>query len=201
MAREGRTLTKAMSIEARQHELFGIDLGEGPVRSALVFGFAVTLMWWLVLFATIGPPSVSGESRLGGLWVLAWFLPPIGLVAFGWQEDKDNPRRRNITKWALAVRQVARGHRPITALGRTERKADRLPLVERVGIRFGGGDPTTLILPGQYRNAAERAARRVPRRHKQHVDFAVTVQHIGTDHAERVMNSAGRRATRLRRAK
>lgn len=201
MAREGRTLTKAMSIETRQHELFGVDLGEGPVRSALVFGVFVTLAWWVVLFFTIGAPDLSGNSRLGGLWVVFWFLPPMALVAFGWQEDKDNPRRRNITKWSLAVRQVLRGHRPITALGRTERKADHLPLVERVGIRFGGGDPVTLVRPGQYRHAAERAARRVPRRHKQHVELTATVQHIGTDHTERVMHTAGRRVTRLRRAK
>lgn len=127
--REGRTLTRSMRLEARQHEMLGMDLGEGFPRAMLGFSAIVMLIWWGLALLLFGIPSQRNFTF--------YFVPPILLAAFGWREGT-NPRRRRVTEWALLAIWVLRGHRPVIALGRREPGPGELTaLSERLAQRLG----------------------------------------------------------------
>lgn len=179
--REGRTLTRPMSIETRQHDLFNIDFGEGAPRKALVAGLILTTLWFVVMWALLGPPT----SNTGTLYI----LPPALLTVYGWQESESNPRRRKITQWVLAARYVVAGHRPVIGLGRKDGPAYERSLLRRVADRFGSGDAKALVMPWRAEEArmqASTTARQAPTGRP--VWFGGRVHLVGTDAAAALMH-------------
>jgi hypothetical protein len=112
--RVGRTLTKAFGVETRQHELLGMDLGEGPKRSHLRMALVIGVLWILLCVPFVGVPNPYTLS--------IYVLPPGLLLAFGTQESPSQPRRVRLTDWLLALRYSFTAHRPIVWLG--SRRAD-----------------------------------------------------------------------------
>ncbi|MEU8779680.1 hypothetical protein [Streptomyces sp. NPDC048606] len=110
-----------MDIETRQHELMGIDLGEGAPRRALVLGFVLYLLWTGGLLLAFGLPN--------RITFTLYFLPPLLVAIFGTQRSRHNDRRWNVTVWALSVRYLVLGHRPIICGGR--RSAARVEWIPR----------------------------------------------------------------------
>ena len=176
MAREGEVLTRTLKVESRQHELFGYDLGEGPVRGALLFGGALMVLWSAFLLLLLGFPN-KYESPF-------FIVPPIMVAFYGWQEDPNNPRRRIITSWVLAGRNVLRGQRAVITLGRrAERPNDNASPLKRLAVRFSAGDPWALLFPWRvparfgYVPDPTDASRLDP------ITFESRVQHYGIDAA------------------
>ncbi|MCD9143893.1 hypothetical protein [Streptomyces albireticuli] len=135
--RVGHTFTRHFDLETRQHELFGMDLGEGPSRRVLVTGAALYTVWVGGLLLILGVPTQ--------LLFTFYFAPPALITYYGAQRSRRNERRWNLTRWALVIRYLTVGHRPIVNGGR--RAADRsewLPLRARLGER----SETFLDLPG-----------------------------------------------------
>jgi hypothetical protein len=150
MTRLGHTYTRHFDLETRQHEILGMDLGEGPSRRLLVTGAAIYAVWTGGLLLLFGVPSQ--------LTFTLYFAPPAVITYYGAQRSRKNERRWNLTRWALTVRYLTVGHRPIVNGGR--RAAERvewLPLRARLGERvekfldlpgmgifegaFGGSEP------------------------------------------------------------
>jgi hypothetical protein len=112
MARQGMTLTKHMAIEPRQHDLWGIDLGEGPKRFDIAFGAAVFVVWGALMILCFGAPQPAS--------LMLYILPPGLLLKFGTTENKVQERRKNVTQWIIRLRFALVSHRPIVNLGRKE---------------------------------------------------------------------------------
>lgn len=171
-----------MSIETRQHELFNVDLGEGAPRKALIAGIVLSVTWWGFLALLLGQPSRFTATL--------FIFPPVMLTIFGWQESANNPRRRKITEWVLALRYLAVGHRPVVALGRQQGPGHERGLMERIAQRFAGGDALALLMPWRVhdestkerKHAITRAAGRTER-------VGGRVQLVGTNAAEQLMRS------------
>lgn len=124
--RGGRTYTGhfQMQNDTRQHELLGLDLGEGVPRRALVLGTLVSLVWAGLLFPILGAPG-KGTFSL-------YFLPPILLVTYGMQPSSRFLSRRRHTDWALRAHYLLRGHRPLIRLGaRAADRSEYLPIRDR----------------------------------------------------------------------
>ncbi|MFD0383198.1 hypothetical protein ACFQ2B_15025 [Streptomyces stramineus] len=66
--RVGHTFTRHFDLETRQHELLGMDLGEGPSRRVLVTGAVVYAVWMGGLFLIFGWPSQ--------MFFTLYFAPP-----------------------------------------------------------------------------------------------------------------------------
>ncbi|MFF0052588.1 hypothetical protein [Streptomyces sp. NPDC005498] len=128
--RSGATYTRHFDLETRQHELLGLDLGEGAPRRTLVLGFVLYLLWTGGLLLILGLP--------GKFTFTLYFLPPLLTAIFGTQRSRKNERRWNITYWALTVRYVALGHRPIICGGRrSAARVEWIPRRERMASRGG----------------------------------------------------------------
>lgn len=136
----GRALTRTMRFERRQHELFGVDLGEGAPRGLLGFAGLVFGAWWVLMLAVIGWPTAQNS--------LAWTMPPLLVVVWGWRPGRYHPRRRRVTEWLLAWRWVRLGHQPVIALGRREPTAGEvLSLRSRVDYRLNRGGAKAALMP------------------------------------------------------
>jgi hypothetical protein len=127
-----RTVTKALRIEAKQHELFGFDLGEGLDRKKLGLGVLAFVVWVVITLPLMTWTGILAvRPDVGSLIILA---PPIVTIMLGFQPDDDLPQRIRLTLIALKIRYVLVGSRPIIHLGRREaERAERLPLAERLG--------------------------------------------------------------------
>jgi len=122
---EGRTFTKHFHIETRQHEVFNLDLGEGVPRRMLVFGVVVILAWVALLAPIVRTPSAQTFSF--------YVIPPVLFAYFAFQESATQPRRKNITTWAIKARYMVVGHRPLIRLGaRSAYRSEYLPISERI---------------------------------------------------------------------
>ena len=123
MARQGRNYTRDLTIEARQHSILGVDLGEGPPRRVVTFGLIVFPVWVILMWPIFGLPTPHT--------FIFYSLPPTLVTWFGMRPG--NPKsRRKITPWVLALRYPLIGHQPIIKLGRTRPTAGELiPLAER----------------------------------------------------------------------
>ncbi|MFD9819070.1 hypothetical protein [Streptomyces violascens] len=108
--RIGRTYTEHFRIDTRQHEILGVDLGEGIPRRALLLGMALYAVWDGALLLLFGLPSRFTATL--------YILPPLVTVVYGVQRSRRLDRRWNITNWSLAVRYLVLGHRPIINGGR-----------------------------------------------------------------------------------
>jgi hypothetical protein len=188
--REGRVLTRSMKIESRQHELFGVDLGEGFPRVAVVVGAVVSLAWVSLLWLAHVPFSKPTS--------LLYTLPPFLLMAFGFRPSLAHPeRRKRVSEWALAARWVLRGHQPLIALGR--RPADRgelMSLKARITHRWAADDARTIVQPWRLSNARMHAtvhdsqSGALPRG----IRVSARPQLIGLDVAERLAKTSTRRS-------
>ncbi|GAA1746266.1 hypothetical protein [Nostocoides vanveenii] len=191
--REGKTLTRSMQIETRQHELFNLDLGEGAPRRALVAGLLITGVWGVLLFIVLGAPSKTTATL--------WIMPPALLTVYGWRESAANPRRRRVTEWALMIRWILRGHRPVIALGRRVGAAYDRSLLQRVGDRLGGGDVLAVIAPWRTEPGQRARPERTARWGRPAVLRAKKVQITGTATAESLMARAERQQSKPRKGR
>lgn len=181
--REGRVLTRSMRIESRQHELFGVDLGEGFPRVAVVVGSLVCLAW-VGLLLLVHLPFSKGTS-------LIFSLPPFLLMAFGWRPSASHPeRRRRVTEWVLAARWTVKGHLPLIALGRrAPDRGEQIPFKARVTHRWAADDARSIIQPWRVAAASMHATRQVASMHDgrpRAVRVSARPQLIGLDVAERL---------------
>ncbi|MEV6677608.1 hypothetical protein AB0N09_12180 [Streptomyces erythrochromogenes] len=108
--RVGRTYTSHLNLETKQHELLGMDLGEGVPRRALVMGLVLYLVWAGPLLLLFGFPSKVTFTF--------YFLPPLLTVVYGTQKNRAVDRRWNVTRWSIGARYLVLGHRPIISGGR-----------------------------------------------------------------------------------
>lgn len=124
----GKTLTKTLTIEAKQHELFGLDLGEGVPRHVLFLGAGMVALWVTFLWLAIGPPHPQT--------VILYLLPPIAILVIGTMPYAVQPRRRVLTQWALKLRFMLTGSRAVIRWGqRPATRAERLPLRDRITVQ------------------------------------------------------------------
>lgn len=107
--RTGSTYTDHFRIEGRQHELFGVDLGEGYPRGAILFAFVAYVVWCLPIFLLAGLPGPN---------FLSLYIVPPGIVTMLGYRMSPNDRRRNIAVWIIRARYRVFGHRPVICGGR-----------------------------------------------------------------------------------
>ncbi|MEH0424735.1 hypothetical protein [Streptomyces sp. B21-083] len=125
--RQGRTYTDHFQLDTRQHELLGMDLGEGIPRRALLLGLSLYLVWTGSILLVFGLPN--------RITFTLYFLPPLLTVVYGTQRSRRIDRRWNITNWSIGIRYLVLGHRPIICGGR--RAAARSEWISR-RARWGG---------------------------------------------------------------
>lgn len=124
MSTSGRVLTPHLELESRQHELFGLDLGEGPTRRGLIFGLLMLSTWCLVWAPFLGVPNKYTFSL--------YFLPPMIVTVLGMRDSPRTARRRWLTDWALALRYAVVGHQPVIRWGaRPPTRRELIPLAQR----------------------------------------------------------------------
>ncbi|TLQ38869.1 hypothetical protein [Streptomyces marianii] len=119
--RLGHTYTRSFDLETKQHELLGMDLGEGAPRRALVLGLSLYALWTGTLLLLFGLPSK--------ITFTLYFLPPLITTVYGTQRSRIVERRWNITRWSIGIRYLVLGHRPIICGGR--RAATRAEWISR----------------------------------------------------------------------
>jgi hypothetical protein len=126
----GRTITKALTVEARQHELFGVDLGDGFRRREAGLGVLVFLATLPVMYVLV---SATGLLRAAPQFAVpAMALPGLFVVMVGFMPSEANPRRLYLTVAALTIRYLLVGHLPIISLGAREpSRLERLSLRDR----------------------------------------------------------------------
>ncbi|MGW0703026.1 hypothetical protein ACWGJT_03365 [Streptomyces xantholiticus] len=135
--RESRTYTRHWDLETRQHELLGIDLGEGIPRTTLRYGLLFFGTWWtgwLVLFGFPAQPVVP-----------FFLLPPIWLTYAGAKRSLTYWRRTNLLVWGVHAQYLLRGVQPVIGRGRIP--APRLGLRLRAR-RLGERMPHLPQVPG-----------------------------------------------------
>ncbi|WP_432089590.1 hypothetical protein [Streptomyces sp. bgisy095] len=129
--RTGTTYTRHFDVETRQHELLGLDLGEGVPRRVLVLGLVLFVTWTGGFLLLFGAPNKVTFSL--------YFLPPLLIAAIGTQRSKKMDRRWNITLWTLGARYLVFGHRPIICGGRrAAARAEWIPRRSRWGTKGDG---------------------------------------------------------------
>lgn len=142
----GRTVTKALRIEAKQHELFGFDLGEGIDRKKFGLGALAFIAWLVIAWPVlIWTGLLAVRPDVGSLILLA---PPIALIMLGFQPDEETPQRMRLTPFALHIRYLLVGCLPIINLGRREAaRGERPTFRQRLGHdRSDGGKPTQRVI-------------------------------------------------------
>ncbi|MFJ5099254.1 hypothetical protein [Streptomyces sp. NPDC088557] len=118
--RTGTTYTRHLDLETRQHELLGLDLGEGVPRKTLVLGLALFGLWVGLLLLLLGLPTAQSSAL--------YLIPPIFTAAVGTQRSRKTDRRRNLTVWVISARYLLLGHRPVICAGRrTATRSEWIP--------------------------------------------------------------------------
>lgn len=191
--RSGKVLTRTIEQEPKQHTFMGVDLGEAVPRGQLMMGLIAYAVWvaiWL-------PP----------LLLLGWFnqitvtlvlMPPMVVSMFGWRKAENNPRRRNITQWVMAMRWVKAGHEPVVVLGRHRAHRHAMRLRDRLALRFGDGDLLAIALPGRQ-DRGTASDRRVRGRGKPQITFRPTVQIVDSTAADKLLSTPARRRVQFKR--
>ena len=128
--RISRTYTQHWDLETRQHELLGLDLGEGLPRTTLKYGAVIFPLWWGLWLLLLGfPPKPL---------VPLFLLPPLGLTYYGAKRSTAYWRRTNLLLWGVRLNFLNHGVRPVIGRGRippskaglrlrTQRLAERFP--------------------------------------------------------------------------
>ncbi|MFI9311074.1 hypothetical protein [Streptomyces triculaminicus] len=127
--RASHTFSRHWDLETRQHELLGLDLGEGISRKVLLHGLVVFVLWDGFLLLAAGFPTTTVFSF--------YLLPPIFITAYGTKRSAAYWRRRNFLVWGVTVNYLINGVRPVTGRGRipAPRLGWRLR-AQRLGERF-----------------------------------------------------------------
>lgn len=108
--RTSSTYTRHWDIETRQHELLGLDLGEGLPRTTLKYGAVIFPVWWGLWLLLIGfPPQPA---------IPLFLLPPLGLTYFGAKRSTAYWRRTNLLMWGVRLNYLHQGLKPVIARGR-----------------------------------------------------------------------------------
>lgn len=97
--------TRHVTIESRQHELFGRDLGEGVARWKLVLGLVLYAPWIFLCGPVLGVPVLGWQTGI-------YLAPPAMLIAIGCRLDRGD--RPLLFGWIDRLRYLARRHRPLT---------------------------------------------------------------------------------------
>ncbi|MEV1040461.1 hypothetical protein AB0J01_27985 [Streptomyces sp. NPDC050204] len=118
--RTSHTHTTHWDLETRQHELLGIDLGEGVSRTTLRYGLISVGTWWTGWLVLFGFPSQTA--------VPAFLMPPIFLTYAGSKRSLTYWRRTNLLVWGVRAQYLLHGVRPVIGRG-------RIP-VHRLGLRL-----------------------------------------------------------------
>ncbi|MFH0246369.1 hypothetical protein ACGRHY_29010 [Streptomyces sp. HK10] len=145
--RASRTYTRHWDLETRQHELLGIDLGEGIPRTMLRYGFVFFGVWWGGWLLLAGFPSQSA--------VPFFLLPPGWLTYAGAKRSLTYWRRTNLLVWGVHAQYLLRGVQPVVGRGRIPVRRLGLRLrMRRLGERF----PHLPQVPGVGHLFADRGA-------------------------------------------
>ncbi|MFE2640194.1 hypothetical protein ACFXKF_36520 [Streptomyces scopuliridis] len=134
--RTSYTYSRHWDIETRQHELLGLDLGEGLPRTTLRYGAVIfPAYWglWLLLFGF--PPQPLAPVFL---------LPPLFLTYYGAKRSAAYWRRTNLLVWAIRLNYLHTGVRPVLGRGRIPAPKPGLKLRTR---RLGEQVPQLTELP------------------------------------------------------
>ncbi|MEY9839510.1 hypothetical protein [Streptacidiphilus sp. EB103A] len=135
--RSARTYSRHWDIETRQHELLGLDLGEGIPRTTLKYGSVICAVWWGLWLLVLGfPPQPV---------VPLFLLPPVGLTYFGAKRSLTYWRRTNLLIWGVRLNYLQSGLRPVIGRGRVPAPKAGLRLRAR---RLGEAVPQLAQLPG-----------------------------------------------------
>ncbi|MFF9785675.1 hypothetical protein [Streptomyces nigrescens] len=128
--RTAHTYTRHWDLETRQHELLGLDLGEGLPRTTLKYGAVIFPMWWGIWLLLFGfPPQPL---------IPVFLLPPLGLTYYGAKRSSAYWRRTNLLVWGVRLNYLNHGVRPVIGRGRipapktglrlrTQRLAEKAP--------------------------------------------------------------------------
>nr|WP_024127444.1 hypothetical protein [Streptomyces sp. F12]AHE40180.1 Hypothetical protein pFRL6_93 [Streptomyces sp. F12] len=108
--RTSHTFSRHWDLEMRQHELLGIDLGEGIPRTTLRYGAVIFPLWWGTWLMLFGLPPRP-------LFPL-FLLPPLGLTYYGAKRSLIYWRRTNLLVWAVRAQYLLRGVAPLIGRGR-----------------------------------------------------------------------------------
>ncbi|MFJ8676791.1 hypothetical protein [Streptomyces sp. NPDC093589] len=128
--RTSNTYTRHWDIETRQHELLGIDLGEGIPRKTLRHGIVFFGLWWGGWLLLAGFPSQSA--------VPFFLLPPGWLTWAGAKRSLTYWRRTNLLVWGVHAQYLLRGVQPVIGRGRIPvRRLGLRQRTRRLGERFG----------------------------------------------------------------
>ncbi|MFJ2217851.1 hypothetical protein ACIQVO_36460 [Streptomyces sp. NPDC101062] len=126
--RTSHTYSRHWDIETRQHELLGLDLGEGLPRTTLKYGAVIFPLWWGMWLLLIGfPPQPA---------IPLFLLPPLGLTYFGAKRSTAYWRRTNLLMWGVRLNFLHQGVKPVIGRGRVPAPKGGLRLrAQRLGER------------------------------------------------------------------
>ena len=135
--RTARTFSRHWDIETRQHELLGLDLGEGIPRTTLKYGAVICALWWGGWLIVLGfPPQPV---------VPIFLLPPVAATYYGARRSTTYWRRTNLLVWGVRLNYLQSGLRPVIGRGRIPPPRAGLRLRAR---RLGEAVPKLGELPG-----------------------------------------------------
>lgn len=120
----GRVLTRTFTFETRQHSLFGVDLGEGLPRRALLIAAGLLVAWGGMLWLIFGPPKPYT--------LFLYVAIPIIVLIVGIQPSPKVARRYRMTDWLLHARYITSSHAGIVNGHIARLRRDRLKLRERM---------------------------------------------------------------------
>lgn len=186
----GRTFTERMRIEARQHTLLGLDLGEGPKRRDLRIALIMSALWLLLVVPIIGVPNQFTISL--------YIIPPAVLITLGVQESTVHSQRIRLFDWTRRGHYALVGSRPVLNLGRAQpRWREQVPLTERVHWREVGRYilPWTIGPEWEEDHTEARTTGPVGRRQR----ITQKVRLIGNDRLHQIWTATvGRKMTKQR---
>ncbi|MFM9452397.1 hypothetical protein [Streptomyces europaeiscabiei] len=110
MARSSSTLTRHWDLETRQHELLGLDLGEGIPRTTLKIGALILPVYWGAWFLLLGFPTPP--------LVPFFVIPPVAVTYVGAKRSITYWRRTNLLLWGVWLNYLNLGVRPVIGRGR-----------------------------------------------------------------------------------
>lgn len=126
--RVGRTFSERFRVETRQHNLMGLDLGEGPKRRDLRIALMLSAIWLLICVPIIGVPNQVTTS--------VYVIPPALIIALGVQPSTVHPQRIRLFEWTRRWHYALVGSQTVVNLGRRRPgRQEQVPLAERVHWR------------------------------------------------------------------
>lgn len=120
----GRSLTRLLYFEPKQHTIGRLDLGDRFGRKQLVVVISTTLLWVLLMYTLFGWPSAP---------FISIYITLPGFISFmATLPAKDGSRRWRLTQWVLKLRFVFSSHKGVVNGEIVSRREDMLRFRERV---------------------------------------------------------------------